>query len=140
MNNTYIFRPLCGSAKRSVRFGFRNDFVGTQFLHTVKFRVNSVKAEFIDQYLVGRLANELVGKDSCHDKRGTFAHTYVLTTSNSMEANVMWQALCNAKAHEHRKKADLLAVQALGYHSVEDYERHMEYDMRMREIHDDLPF
>jgi hypothetical protein len=140
MNTTYTFLYADGSVKRTVSYGFKTALIGTQFMYTAKFKVNTLKANFIDEYLVGRLADNLVARSGNADKRGNYTVHYVLTTTNSAERDVLWQALKYAEAFALRKQADVAELKAQGYHAVEEYERQQNYAWQAQVQADDLPF
>lgn len=140
MSNTYDFLYADGSVKRSVSYGFKTALIGTQFMYTAKFKVGMLKANFIDEYLAGRLPDNLVARGGATDKRGKYTVHYVFTTTNCAERDVLWQALKYAEAFALRKQADLAELKAQGYHTVEEYERQQNYAWQAQIQVDDLPF
>lgn len=140
MSNTYTFLYADGSVKRTVGYGFKSALIGTQFMYTAKFKVCTLKANFIDDYLVGRLPDNLVARSGATDKRGNYTVHYVLTTTSSAERDVLWQALKYAEAWDLRRQADLAELKAQGYHAVEEYERQQNYAWQAQVQVDDLPF
>lgn len=138
--NTYTFLYADGSVKRTVKYGFNNALIGTKFMYTVKFKVTTLKANFIDEYLVGRLPENIVARSGNADKRGNYTVHYVLVTENKQESDVLWQALKYAEAFALRKQADVAELKAQGYHAVEEYERQQNYAWQAQVQADDLPF
>lgn len=134
MSNTYNFLSVGGSAKQTIAFGFKSRVLGPKFLHTVKFRVNDTKAEFIDKYLVGRLPEFIVSKDRAKNRKGHYATTYMFVTEDYAQKDVLWEALKYAEAYDLRKQADLAEVKAKGWQAVD------EYNMLQQQVFDDLPF
>jgi hypothetical protein len=123
-----------------VSFGFKTVTIGTKFLHTCKFRVNDVKADFIAKYLVGRLPDLLVSSDRVRDRRGHYATTFMFVTEDVMQKAVLWEALKHAEAFDLRQKADEAVFLATHFKSELRALKEDQYQVQFEPEVDDLPF